>query len=204
MDAVRALGRELPVRLVIVGDGTARARLQQLADETNRQLGRAAVVLTGARLDPRPAYAAADIVVGMGSSALRGMAFGKPVIVVGEHGFSAPFTPDTAEMFYYKGIYGRGSGSLGNKDLIVDIRRLASCRDTLPTLGQFSREFVAQHFSLDGVSDRLADFLRCAVEDMPSFHASAADGLRTAALYLRERRFLWRAPPPAPINCTDA
>ena len=77
IDAVRTLGRDLPLRFVIVGDGTARIELERRANEVNTELGRSAVVLTGPLLDPRPAYASADIVVGMGGSALRGMAFGE-------------------------------------------------------------------------------------------------------------------------------
>ena len=100
IDAVRTLGRDLPLRLVIVGDGTARSELEQRANEVNTELGRSAVVLAGALLDPRPAYAAADIVVGMGGSALRAMAFGKPVIVVGERGFAAPFNTETAQYLF--------------------------------------------------------------------------------------------------------
>ena len=54
--------------------------------------GRQVVLLTGEIADPRSAYAAADVVVGQGGSALRGMAFGKPLIVVGEEGFSELLT----------------------------------------------------------------------------------------------------------------
>jgi glycosyltransferase involved in cell wall biosynthesis len=190
VNAVCMLGRELPLRFVIVGDGTARAKLERLADETNAELGRPAVVLTGALLDPRPAYAAADIVVGMGGSALRGMAFGKPVVIVGEQGFSAPFTPETAESFYYKGIYGRGGGSPSNARLVADIRGLAERPDQLSALGQFSRQFVLRHFSLEAVSERLAEFCRGAAAEMTPLHVAAVDGLRTAAVYLRERKFL--------------
>jgi hypothetical protein len=85
------------------------ANLERLANKVNGELRRPAVAVAGATLDPRPAYAAADIVVGMGGSALRGMAFGKPVVIVGERGFSAPFTPETADFFYYNGIYGLGT-----------------------------------------------------------------------------------------------
>jgi len=188
--AVRTLGRDLPLRFVIVGDGAARARLEQLADEVNRELGRPAVVLAGALLDPRPAYAAADIVVGMGGSALRGMAFGKPVIIVGERGFSAPLTPETAESFYYTGIYGLGNGSTGSARLESDIRGLAEHPDQLPSLGAFSRQFVVRHFSLETVCARLVELFRRTVAEPPRFHVAAADGLRTAAICLRERRFL--------------
>ena len=125
IDAVRELGHDLPLRLLIVGDGKARNELERLAAKTNVELGRVAVILTGELLNPRPAYAAADIVVGMGGSALRGMAFGKPVIIVGAQGFSLPLTPETAELCYYRGIYGVGDGSSSNARLIGDIRALA-------------------------------------------------------------------------------
>ena len=198
LEVVRTLGRDLPLRLVLVGGGTAQAQLQRLADEINKELRRPAVLLTGALLDPRPAYAAADIIIGMGGSALRGMAFAKPVIIVGEQGFSAPLTPETAEYFYYKGMYGRGDGKLTNASLVADIRWLAEHPDQWQTLGQFSRRFVMRHFALERVSSRLAEFCRCAVADIPQLHVAAADGLRTAAMYLRERRFLtpFRTPPP--------
>jgi glycosyltransferase involved in cell wall biosynthesis len=198
VDVVRTLGRDLPLRFVIVGDGTARARLEQLATEVNSALGRPAVVLTGPLVDPRPAYAAADIVVGMGGSALRGMSFGKPVVIVGEESFSAPLTPETAESFYYKGIYGQGDGSASNERLLADIRGLAERPDRLRGLGEFSRQFVLQHFSLETVSGRLAEFCRGAVAAKPRLQVAVADGIRTAAVYLRERRFMALARSSAP------
>ncbi|MDN5933885.1 MAG: glycosyltransferase, partial [Pseudonocardia sp.] len=72
--AIRAAARlapRHPMRLVLVGDGPAMPDLRALADRTNRAVGREAVVLTGERRDPRSAYAAADVVLGMGGSLLR-------------------------------------------------------------------------------------------------------------------------------------
>ena len=77
IDAVKALGRDSPIRLLIVGDGPARSELEERAASVNETLHRDTILLPGAWLDPRPAYEAADIVIGMGSSALRGMAYGK-------------------------------------------------------------------------------------------------------------------------------
>ena len=190
VDAIRKLGRDLPLRFLIVGDGAARVKLERLANETNADLGRSAVVFTGALLDPRPAYAAADIVVGMGGSALRGMAFGKAVIIVGERGFSTPFTPESAGTFYYKGIYGIGNDNPSNARLVTDIRELIECPGRLSALGEFSRQFVVRYFSLETVSTRFAELCRKVVAETPSFRLATADGLRTAAVYLRERRFL--------------
>ena len=189
VDAVGKLGRELPLRFVIVGDGPLRTELERMAKETNAKLGRTAVVLAGALVDPRPAYAAADIVVGMGGSALRGMAFGKPVVVVGAKGFSAPFTPETAESFYYKGMYGIGDGSSDNARLVRDIRGLAEYPDQLSALGEFSRQFVLKHFALEKVSAGFAEFCHFAVANQPRSHVAAVDALRTAAVWARERRW---------------
>jgi L-malate glycosyltransferase len=190
IEVVRAIGRELPLRFIIVGDGTMRAQLQILADEVNAELGRPAVLLTGALLDPSAAYAAADIVVGMGGSALRGMTFGKPVVIVGEKSFAAALTPETEAFFYYKGIYGVGDGSSSIAAFANTVRRLAESGDLRLELGGFSRQFVMKHFAVETVSAQLSNLCSSAAAQPPRFHAAAADGLRTAAVYLRERRFL--------------
>ena len=182
IDAVRVLGRDLPLRLIIAGDGEAREELERLAAETNAEIGRRAVIFTGELLDPRAAYAAADIVVGMGGSALRGMAFGKPVIIVGEQNFSSPLTPETANSFYYYGIYGIGDGSPSNTRLINHIRALAESRDRLPALGVFSRQFVVEHFAIEKICAQLEKYCQDAVAQRQRVLTVVADGLRTAAL----------------------
>ena len=75
------------LRLVIVGDGPARDRVASAAAGVNNRRGREAVLLTGNLEDPRPAYAGADVFLGMGGSGSWAMAFGKPVVVQGENGF---------------------------------------------------------------------------------------------------------------------
>jgi glycosyltransferase involved in cell wall biosynthesis len=189
IDAVGILARDLPLRFMIVGDGEVRSRLEHLAEKINTNLGRSAVVLAGAIIDPRSAYAAADIVVGMGGSALRGMAFGKPVVIVGAKGFSTPFTPETAESFLYKGMYGIGDGSSDNARLVRDIRGLAEHPDQLPALGEFSRQFVLNNFALEKVTAGFAEFCHFAIANQPRPQVAAVDGLRTAAVWLRERRW---------------
>ena len=182
IQAIRVLGHELPLRFIIVGDGTSRTQIERLAAEANRELKRTAVTMIGELLDPRPAYAAADIVIGMGGSALRGAAFGKPVIVVGANGFSAPLTPETAPFLHYHGIYGIGHGCSDNSCLIGHIRTFAEVGQKLQTSGTFSRQFVLEHFSLEKVSAQLEALCRNAVSDRRRLADVAVDGLRTAAL----------------------
>jgi L-malate glycosyltransferase len=201
--AVRVLGRSLPIRLIIVGDGSARESIEALANSVNTELGRTAIVMPGAMLDPRPAYAAADVVVGMGGSALRAMAFGKPTIVVGERAFSGGITPQTAPSFLYKGMYGIADGDPDSTALIDDIRSIAANSQALPALSEFSRQFVVEHFSLGVVSSKLSAICQAAAQRRPRFLATSIDSVRTAAIYLRQRRFLWRSVPPSRLKSVN-
>jgi hypothetical protein len=130
-------------------------------------------------------------VIGMGGSALRGMAFGKPVIIVGEQGFAAPFTPETAESFLYRGIYGIGSSKPRDNSALVEcIQRAAGDRHAFSALGAFGRAVVFEHFALEVVAAKLSRSFEEAVADQPSREAAVLDGLKTAAVWVRERRFL--------------
>ena len=190
IEVMREVGQRLPLRLCIAGDGEARPRLQRLADETNRALGRDAVVLVGPMIDPRPAYEAADIMLGMGGSALRGLAFGKPLVVVGEAGMAKTFTPRSAPEFLDGGMYGRGDGSPDNRSLAQALGQLGADADLRAGLGQFGRDFVVRNHGLEAMGERLAAFCREAAEPAAARRPAALDAARTAYFYLRERRFL--------------
>jgi glycosyltransferase involved in cell wall biosynthesis len=180
--AVQALAGELRLRFVIVGDGESRPALEQQAAAVNAALGRLAIVLTGEMLDPRAAYELADVVVGMGGSALRGMAFAKPVIVLGGAGFAELVTPQTASSFQYKGIYGIGDGAWENANLVQHLRSLAISPTLRRHLGEFSRSFVAEHFSLERVSDDLNRYCHEAVANPLALSSRIIDVVRTAAV----------------------
>jgi glycosyltransferase involved in cell wall biosynthesis len=144
------------LQLVIVGDGSARPLVEQAATAANARAGRRVVVLTGQLADPRPAYAAADVVLGMGGSAVRGLAFGKPLIVQGEHGFWELLTPDSAPRFLRQGWYGLGTGSdgrsVGAAQLAKILRELLDDHDARARLGDYGRRLVVERFSIDRAS----------------------------------------------------
>lgn len=157
IDAADLLADRLPVRLVIVGDGEAREMLEQRADRVNRRAGRTVVSLPGSTLDPRDAYAAADIVVSMGSSALRAMSMGRAVIVQGEEGFSTIFDSDSLAHVMWEGAYGIGDGAAGSELLADQIETLACHADLRAANGRFGRWVIEQHFSLDVLTTRLLE-----------------------------------------------
>lgn len=142
------------LRLVIIGDGDAYHSLACRAREVNTRLGRPAVQLLGAKLDPHPAYAAADIVLGMGGSALRAMAHAKPLIVLGENGFSKLSEPGNTAYFDESGFYGRGHDGDPVGGLARLLRRLLD-GGVRHTLGQYGYSEVQRRFSLAAQTDTL-------------------------------------------------
>jgi glycosyltransferase involved in cell wall biosynthesis len=190
MATVRRLGRQLPIKLLIVGDGMARALLQNAADSVNAELRRAAIVLVGPMIDPRPAYAAADVVVGMGGSALRALAFGKPLIVVGKEGFARLFSPGSANWFHDSGMYGSAKDSVDGEGLSESLARLASSESLRTTLGMFGRDFVVKNHSLENIGAHLSNLLTSAIEENSALPLDPIDTIRTGFVYLKERRFL--------------
>jgi glycosyltransferase involved in cell wall biosynthesis len=148
IDAIEMLGSSYPVKLVLVGDGPARGALEERARAVNHRLGRKAVLLVGETLDPRSAYAAADLVVGMGSSALRALAIGRPLVVQGEQAFSEVFEAETRDLFLKQGFYGVSDGSSGVSRLAGQIESLMLDPDRREALGKYGRQQVQERFSL--------------------------------------------------------
>ncbi|MGC7151783.1 glycosyltransferase family 4 protein [Paenarthrobacter ureafaciens] len=156
MESVRALSREWPVRLIIAGSGPAAEIVHHHARRINDDAGRRLVILTGELADPRPAYAAADVVLGMGGSALRGLAFGKPLVVQGEQGFWELLTPETLPTFLWQGWYGSGPGTTGEgiPALTAILARLFDDPDLRRASGSLGRNVVEDRFSLSGAAER--------------------------------------------------
>jgi glycosyltransferase involved in cell wall biosynthesis len=148
IDAADLLSMRHKVRLILVGDGPARDALAARAATVNARHGREIISLPGAVLDPRAAYAAADLVVAMGSSALRAMAIGRPLVVQGELGFSRIFEPESHDYFLDEGFYGLADNSPGGARLAEQIESLILDPDRRAALGEFGRRVVSERFSL--------------------------------------------------------
>jgi glycosyltransferase involved in cell wall biosynthesis len=179
--AVDSLADRLPVRLFIAGSGPSAPQIAALADQVNARHGRPVVVLGGEILDPRPAYASADVVVGMGGSLLRAMAFGKPCVVQGERGFFEPLTAETARPFLWHGFYGVGAGDDGAarlagllEDLLTDASRRAE-------LGEFSLALSRSRYSLRGAADQQLQIYRSALREQAGGQPARADAVRCLA-----------------------
>lgn len=155
IDAVALLAEHRPIRLLIVGEGEAQSHLRARAGAVNARRGREVVTLVGQQLDPRPFYAAADVVVAMGSSALRAMSIGRPVVVQGERGFSEVCEPDTSPMFLRNGFWGIGGDEPDARRLAGHIQRLLDDAELRASLGAFGRTLVVERFDLRTAAQKL-------------------------------------------------
>ncbi len=196
MRAMAFLAPDTGAQLVVVGDGPAREQLARVAAEVNAATGAATVTMTGELSDPRPAYAAADVLLGMGGSALRAMAFAKPVVVLGELGFAGVFSPDTVDVFLWQGFYGLGDGDQRAEPFADLLRPLVVDPELRADLGAYARQFVESRCSLVAAGERQEALYREWLTVHPRRGILVAEGVGTAAQVVfgkvRQRLDRWR------------
>lgn len=156
--AIEAMDRmgDVGADLVIVGTGDAEADIGARAAQVNARHGRPLVAMAGPMADPRGAYDAADIVLGMGGSAARGLAFGKPLVVTGEFGWFKTFTPATSDGLFRNSFWSDEARPDAVEQLIDCLRPLLADTGLRETLGTFSRDFATANFGLQAMADRQA------------------------------------------------
>ncbi|WP_229068337.1 glycosyltransferase [Actinoplanes sp. DH11] len=167
---IRAVGLldDSRVRFLVVGGGPSFDDVAAEAERVNTALGRPAVIMAGSMEDPRPAYAAADIMVGMGGSALRAMAFGRPLVVLGIKGFFLGAGPLTAEHFLREGFYGIGTGDVDAAPLAAELRTLIDDPALRAERGAWGRRLVLDRFSLTAAAKTLnAVYERALAQPVP-------------------------------------
>ena len=194
------------VHLAIVGDGSARIDVEQEVARVNSP-SKKIITLTGALEDPRPAYAAADIILGMGGSALRGMAFSKPLVVQGEAGFWKLLDENSVSTFLDIGWYGIGDGRNGDNELEAALNLLLFNPELRNHLGSFGRNLVASRFSLEQAARTQLDVYEMAVRSKqprrPSEFANTLWGLGRYKIRRKVAR-IWTSAPSDDFNALAA
>jgi len=154
IDAVGAIARRSPIRLVIAGDGPARDEVATRAARVNAAVGAGTVILLGEVMDPRPVYESADVMLGMGGSALKALAFAKPLVVQGELGYWKLLTPATLPEFLWAGWFGVG-GSAGEGQVRLEgiLRQLLEDAGLRADMGAFGLATVQARFSVEAAAE---------------------------------------------------
>ncbi|RKO22596.1 glycosyltransferase [Pseudarthrobacter phenanthrenivorans] len=182
VDRLAAAGK---LTLLVAGDGEGATAVRELSTQVNRRHGRKVVHVLGNVLDPRPVYDAADIVLGMGSSALRGMSFGKPLIVQGHSGFWLTCSPDTESRFLKDGWFG-GTGA-GEAELEQALSGLLKDPSRRVRLGAYGRRLVEERFSLNGAAEHLLGIYRMQLSTKQRAAAKTVSIARTGVETLKFR-----------------
>ena len=94
----------------------------------NGRCGREVVSVLGHMPDPRAVYCAADVVIGMGTSLLRGMATAKPCVLVGERSLVTVVRPETVGPYLRQGFWVSAMGRTGPPGWPVRSKRCLPCR----------------------------------------------------------------------------
>ena len=165
IDVVDKLAENRNIGLLIVGQGPDYEVITQKAKQVNHRHARNVVVTTGGLMDPRPAYEACDILLGMGSSALKALAFAKPLVVQGARGFWQLFDEDSVGAFLEEGFY--GSDGRGPSDLRSALLPLLNDDNRRSQLGQWGHSIVQERFSLSAASRRLESLYVSSVRNPP-------------------------------------
>ena len=184
--AVATLARSRAVRLVVVGDGPAAPEVRAAAEAANRAAGRDVVLVTGQLDDPRGAYDAADVCLGMGGSALRALAFARPLVVQGEQGFFELLTPETVGPFLEQGWYGVGDRTpeQAAAHLVSVLDALLDDPERCERLGRFGRQLVEGRFGLDRAAEVQIELYRRALEARTGVRRTLVEGARSMAAVL--------------------
>lgn len=167
---MRAVAAHPTAELVVVGDGPHRAHYETLAEE----LAPDRIHLPGAMIDPNPAFAAADVVLGSGGSVLRGMAHAKATITLGRNGFASTMGPDTVDTLMHQGFFGVGAGLPSPDPLIGMLDELLSDDGARQKSVLEGHNLVSERYDIMAQRPALLDFIAEAATAPPPGWGSSA------------------------------
>lgn len=146
---------------VLIGPGSNRKKLLQLAAKVNRCLGRRAVIILPPMTNIQHAYNAADIIVGTGRVALEAMACAKPVVAAGVAGYCGIIRSQNVNEVIKCNFGDHGAfAPITVQRLSKDISTLLSKPKEAQVLGEFGAKIVKQRFSIKTVGSRILQVYR--------------------------------------------
>lgn len=148
--------------LTIIGGGTLEREIRARAERVNREVGRAAVVCTGAVPNAAAEAAKHGIFVGSSRAAIEAMAAGMPVLLCGNAGVRGILTEKNFHDAAADNLTCRRAPRTNNPAaaLLDGMRRLARMSaDERAALGEFCRRTAREHYDIDRTAANTAAVL---------------------------------------------
>lgn len=138
--------------LTIIGGGTLEGEIRARTERVNREVGRAAVVCTGAVPNAAAEAAKHGIFAGSSRAAIEAMAAGMPVLLCGNAGVRGIMTGENFPAAAADNLTCRRASRTDDPAaaLLDGIRRLARMSaDERAALGEFCRRTAREHYDID-------------------------------------------------------
>lgn len=157
-DAARAvllafsqLIRKMPsLHLVIIGDGSGKEVIEKEAQIINEMAEKKAVHLVGAKVNVIPYFLRSSIIIGTARVALEGMMCRRPVIAIGNRGYTGIITEENhrSQWKMYFGDHDSIETPNANK-ITSDIKYLMKSSGTRRRIGNWGRSWCERFFNND-------------------------------------------------------
>lgn len=148
--------------LTIIGGGTLEREIRARAERVNREVGRAAVVCTGAVPNAAAEAAKHGIFAGSSRAAIEAMAAGMPVLLCGNAGVRGILTGENFPAAAADNLTCRCAPRTDDPAaaLLDGMRRLARMSaDERAALGEFCRRTAREHYDIDRTAAKTAAVL---------------------------------------------
>ena len=142
------------LRVLVVGDGDDYNNVLSLAEKVNGELGREAVMLSGARTDINRLIAPAKLFVGVSRAALEAMSEKKPCIVAGNEGYIGLFDESKLQIGIDTNFCCRDCEQSTEERLAQEIGEFFGMWDEdIEKISQYSRNLIINSYSVSRMAD---------------------------------------------------
>lgn len=149
---------------IIVGDGPGREIIEKEAQIINEMINRENVHVVGAKVNVIPYYRESDIVIGTGRVALEAMLCRKPVIAMGNQGYTGPITKETKDMQWK--MYFGDHDALENPNVTTltrDIRNFMRNPERRKRIGEWGKIWCEKMFNNDNIVKSIIEIYKKAL-----------------------------------------
>lgn len=142
------------LRVLVVGDGDDYENVHSLSEKVNDELGREAIILTGARTDINSLISPAKLFVGVSRAALEAMSEAKPCIVAGNEGYIGLFDESKLQIGIDTNFCCRDCEQSTEEKLAQEIGEFFGMWDEdIAKLAEYSRNLILNNYSVSRMAD---------------------------------------------------